>query len=70
MPIEFSVSDIIPASPQQIYDAGLDSEGHAQITGEQPAKISAKEGAEFSAWQPNPNWGQSLDCTPVVRQEN
>ena len=50
MPIEFSVSDIIPASPQQIYDACLDSEGHAQITGGQPANISAKEGTEFSAW--------------------
>src|SRR5207249_11878794 len=50
MPIEFSVSDIIPASPQQIYDAWLDSEGHAQITGGQPANISAKEGTEFSAW--------------------
>jgi uncharacterized protein YndB with AHSA1/START domain len=50
MPIDFSVSDLIPASPQQIYDAWLDSEGHAQITGGQPANISAKEGAEFSAW--------------------
>ncbi len=50
MPFEFLVSDIIPASPQQIYDAWLDSEGHAQITGGQPAKISAKEGAEFSVW--------------------
>src|SRR5262245_19426767 len=50
MPIEFSVSDVIPASPQEIYDAWLDSEGHAQITGGQPARISASEGAEFMAW--------------------
>jgi len=47
MPFEFSVSDVIPASPEQIYDAWLDSEGHARITGGQPASISAKEGASF-----------------------
>ena len=28
MPFEFSVSDLIPASPQDIYDAWLSSSGH------------------------------------------
>ncbi len=28
MPFEFSVSDVIPASPQAIYDAWLSSDGH------------------------------------------
>jgi hypothetical protein len=39
MPFEFSVSDVIPASPRAIYDAWLDSQGHADITGGQPAHI-------------------------------
>src|SRR5579862_1689311 len=50
MAFEFTVSDIIPASPKEIYDAWLSSEGHENITGGQPAEISAEEGAEFSAW--------------------
>ena len=50
MAFEFTVSDVIPASPQEIYDAWLSSRGHAQITGGQPAIVSAIEGAAFSAW--------------------
>jgi activator of HSP90 ATPase len=50
MPFEFTVSDVIPATPQQIYDAWLDSKGHANITGGAPAKVSAKEGDKFTAW--------------------
>lgn len=50
MPIEFTVSDVIPARPQEIYNAWLSSEGHARITGGQPATVSAIEGAAFTAW--------------------
>jgi activator of HSP90 ATPase len=50
MAFEFSVSDTIPAGPRQIYDAWLSSQGHAGITGGQPAQISAQEGAEFTVW--------------------
>jgi len=50
MPFEFSVSDIIPATPNEIFDAWLDSGGHEQLTGGQPAQISANEGANFTAW--------------------
>ena len=50
MPFEFSVSDIIPATPQQIFDAWLDSQGHEKITGGQPARISAREGDDFGVW--------------------
>jgi activator of HSP90 ATPase len=49
MPFAFSLSDIIPATPQQIYDAWLDSGGHSRMTGGK-ARISAREGADFSAW--------------------
>jgi activator of HSP90 ATPase len=50
MAFEFTVSDVIPATPQRIYEAWLSSEGHEQITGGQPARISAREGANFTAW--------------------
>jgi activator of HSP90 ATPase len=41
---------VIPASAQAIYDAWLSSEGHASITGGQPAEVSPKVGAAYSAW--------------------
>jgi len=50
MPFEFSVSDLIPASAQAIYDAWLSSSGHENITGGQKAQISAQEGAAFTVW--------------------
>lgn len=50
MPFEFTVSDVIPAEPQQIYDAWIDSKGHANITGGQRARASEREGAAFTAW--------------------
>jgi activator of HSP90 ATPase len=50
MPFEFSVSDLIPARAQDIYDAWLSSNGHEKITGGQKAQISAQEGAAFTVW--------------------
>ena len=50
MPFEFSVSDLIPASAQAIYDAWLSSSGHENITGGQKAQISAQEGVAFTVW--------------------
>jgi uncharacterized protein YndB with AHSA1/START domain len=50
MAFAFSVSDIVPTGPQQIYNAWLNDEGHANITGGQPAHISAQEGADFTVW--------------------
>src|SRR5215472_3851958 len=50
MPFEFSVSDIVPASAQEIYDAWLSSSGHEKMTGGKPAQISPRGGAEFTVW--------------------
>jgi activator of HSP90 ATPase len=50
MPYDFTVFDLIPASPQQIYEAWLNSEGHANLTGGASATASTDEGAPFSAW--------------------
>ncbi len=50
MPFDFSVADVVPASPREIYDAWLDSRGHAAMTGGQAARITARVGADFTAW--------------------
>jgi len=60
-----SVSDIIPATPQTIYDAYLDSAGHTALTGS-PAKVEAKVGGKFSAWD-GYIWGTTLEMQPHRR---
>ena len=49
MAIKFEVSDVIPASPEEVYDAWLDSEKHAAMTGGE-AEVNDKVGSEFNAW--------------------
>jgi activator of HSP90 ATPase len=49
MAIEFEVSAVFPAAAKKIYDAWLNSAGHARMTGS-PAKVSDKIGGEFEAW--------------------
>jgi activator of HSP90 ATPase len=49
MPFSFTLTDIIPATPQQIYEAWLDSRGHTNMTGS-AARAKPAEGATFSAW--------------------
>src|SRR5438045_1461546 len=66
MPFSFSVSDIIPATPQAIYDAWLDSADHASMTGGKPAQVSAEPGAEFTAWDGYIT-GRNLELEPNRR---
>lgn len=47
--IEFTVSDTIPASPAEIYQAWLSSEGHTAMTGGE-ANCSDQVGGEFDVW--------------------
>jgi hypothetical protein len=49
MPYTFTVSDIVPATPQAIYDAWLDSRGHSAMTGGK-AIASNEVGGAFTAW--------------------
>jgi len=49
MAIAFEVSALIPASPETIYKAWLDSEGHSRMTGGE-ARMSSELGGEFDAW--------------------
>jgi uncharacterized protein YndB with AHSA1/START domain len=49
MAFAFTLTDIIPATPGQIYDAWLDSRGHTAMTGS-AAEAAATKGATFTAW--------------------
>jgi uncharacterized protein YndB with AHSA1/START domain len=49
MTYEFEQSAVIPASPADVYDAWLSSEGHSAMTGA-AASASAVVGGEFTAW--------------------
>lgn len=49
MTIEFTLTAEIPASPQDVYAAWLDSEGHSAMTGS-PAHASPHLGDPFDAW--------------------
>jgi len=49
MPYTYTLSALIPASPQDIYDTWLDSRGHSAMTGGKAVQ-SARIGDSVSAW--------------------
>jgi uncharacterized protein YndB with AHSA1/START domain len=49
MAYEFTVSDVLPATPAAVYHAWMSSDGHAAMTGAE-ADIDPRVGGEFSAW--------------------
>jgi activator of HSP90 ATPase len=49
MTISFEVSATLPASPETLYSAWLDSAKHSAMTGA-AAEVSDKVGAAFTAW--------------------
>ena len=65
MKVEFEVSDIISATPDQIYAAWLDSNEHSEMTGS-PAIISSVVGGKFSAWDGYIH-GTNLELEPSKR---
>ena len=65
MSLEFEVSVEISASPQEIFDAWLDSEGHSNMTGG-AAEASPEVGAEFQAWDGYIQ-GRNLELEPGRR---
>jgi uncharacterized protein YndB with AHSA1/START domain len=65
MTIEFTVSAVIPASPQNVYDAWLDSDGHTKMTGS-PAHATANVGDSFDAWDGYIS-GRNLELDPGRR---
>jgi Activator of HSP90 ATPase len=61
----FTLSETIHATPAEIYEAWLSSEGHAVLTGS-PAKVDGNVGGEFSAWD-GYIFGRTLELTPNQR---
>lgn len=46
----FEISDIIPATPKEIYTAWLNSKNHSAMTSS-PAEVDTVIGGKFSAWE-------------------
>jgi uncharacterized protein YndB with AHSA1/START domain len=65
MPYTFTLTATIPASPQEIYEAWLDSIGHSEMTGGE-ARMSDEVGAAVSAWDGYIS-GRNLELIPAER---
>lgn len=56
---EFTMVEMIPAKPEEIYRAWLSTEGHTAMTGS-PAKVDGRVDGEFTAWE-GYIWGTFLE---------
>ncbi len=65
MSYEFTLTALIPASPQDIYDAWLDSRGHSAMTGGK-ATQSRQAGDPVTAWDGYIS-GRNLELIPGRR---
>ncbi len=65
MPYSFTLTTTIPASPQEVYEAWLDSLAHSEMTGGE-AVMSDEIGAEVSAWEGYIS-GRNLELVPGAR---
>ena len=65
MPYTYTLTSIIPATPEEIYEAWLDSLSHAEMTGGE-ASMSDEVGAEVSAWDGYIS-GRNLELVPGER---
>ena len=63
MGYDFEVSDTIPASPHDIYEAWLSSEGHSAMTGAD-AEVDPSVGGTHSAWD-----GYITGCTIALEPD-
>ncbi len=61
----FTISTILPATPEDIFAAWLSSEGHSAMTGS-PAEVEAGSGGAFKAWD-GYIWGKTLEMEPNRR---
>src|SRR5580704_11235335 len=65
MPYAFTLTATIPATPEEVYEAWLDSIGHSEMTGSE-ATTSGEVGAEVSAWDGYIS-GRNLELIPAER---
>ena len=62
---KFIVTDVISASPEQIYKAWLSTKGHSGMTGS-PAMVESKVKGKFTAWDGYIS-GETLEVKPFSR---
>lgn len=55
----FTLTTILPASAEEIYNAWLSSAGHSQMTGSR-AEVQGGSGGTFTAWD-GYIWGRTLE---------
>lgn len=65
MPYSYVLTTTIPASPEEIYEAWLDSLSHSEMTGSE-ARMSDQIGADVSAWAGYIS-GRNLELVPGKR---
>ena len=49
MPYDYKLACTLPASPEAVYDAWIDTDGHTAMTGA-PAETGREVGDAYSAW--------------------
>ena len=62
---KFTLSDIIAATPEQIYKAWLSTDGHTRMTGS-PAEVEGRVKGKFTAWDGYIS-GETLESKPYSR---
>ncbi len=62
METKFTMSDVIHATPEQIYKAWLSSDGHTKMTGSS-AEVEARVKGKFTAWDGYIS-GETLELKP------
>jgi uncharacterized protein YndB with AHSA1/START domain len=62
MTYDFEVSDQIPASPEEVYEAWLSSDGHSAMTGS-AAHVDPEVGGAYDAWDGYIH-GTTLEAAP------
>jgi len=65
MKTNFEITGLIDASPQQIYDAWLNSEKHSAMTGGE-AYVTDTEGDSFDAWDGYID-GRNIELIPAKK---
>ena len=65
MTILFTVADVIPAAPSEVYQAWVDSDGHTKMTGSLAHALS-DVGGRFDAWDGYIS-GENLELEPGRR---
>jgi activator of HSP90 ATPase len=65
MKSKFTISTLLPATPEAVFRAWLSGKGHSAMTGS-PAKVEPRVGGTFTAWDGYIT-GKTLELKPYSR---